>query len=424
GQWNLFFQVPNQEKPVNRLSVRLITEDTCITLNRFSHGVPSHQWIYGGTLQLDPTTNPRVEFTGRNYSLKNQILLLDAIHLTPCYTDGYLYTQVTDIFNVQASLFDTLIVEIPLQNGGITPIFIDDVLLKTSSGLILRDIFPSLDPYDRDTLSLAWYSETETQILDTLMIQWNPGNQWIKIPIDIIMNKYFIIVDNDDKEGYLEEGTWYNSVTQAYGESSRYARLQDGPSAVHYFFNPKLSGLYSVCEMIPITENACDETDYILKVNNVKIDSVRLNQNRDYRDWREIFQAYFPKGSQVTLTVSQKNATSQYCLRADAAKIELIDDEYVSTEKQFMPSETTLDPIYPNPFNATVTIPFRLKEEGEVTLRVFAVTGQEVAKFSHVYPSPGKYTYIFQADHLSSGIYIVQFQSKSVQKSQKIVLIK
>ncbi|BFN37533.1 T9SS type A sorting domain-containing protein [Fidelibacter multiformis] len=422
--WNLFFQVPETANPVDRLTVRYVTEDTVILMNRFHHGVEPHQWIFGGTVNLDPADHPRVEFTGRNYSLQHQDLILDVVHLSACYTDGYLHTHKTNILEENASLYDTLLIDIPLQNSGITPVTLKNISLLHAEGLILEDITGELGPYARDTIYLAWYHESETHVVDTLRILWDPGDHEIRIPIDININNYYLIVDNEDDENYIEEGSWTTSITQAYGETSRYAKLSDGPSAVHYLFKPRVSGLYSVEEMIPKTENACDETDYILKVNGVTVDSIRLNQNRDYWDWRKIFESYLPEGSDVCFTVSQTNATSQFCLRADAAKIQLIDGDYVSTQKPLIPEKTTLDPVYPNPFNATAVIPFRLKERGEVSLRIYDVRGREVAGYVETFPQAGRYQYVFDGSRLSSGVYIVRFSHRDVNQSRKILLIK
>lgn len=424
GTWNLFFQVPETDNPVDRLTIRYVTEDTVISMNRFHHGVKPHQWIFGGSINLDPVDYPRVEFTGRNYSLKHQDLILDAVHLSACYTEGYLYTQTSKIHEPEASYFDTLFIDIPLQNGGITPITLGNITLTQSTGTFIGVNPTNLDPYARDTLHLAWYYENETHILDTVKIHWNPDGQIMSIPVDITMNNYYLIVDNDDKEGYVEMGNWRTSVTQAYGPTSRFAPLADGPSSVHYLFKPAVSGLYSVQEMIPKSENACDKTDYIVKVNGVTMDSIQLNQNRDFTDWFEIFQVYLPAESQVTFTVSQKNATSQYCLRADAAKILLLDKDYVSAKDILLPSETSLDPVYPNPFNAMAMIPFRLKEGGEVVLRMYDVTGREVTEYVETFTHGGRYEYVFDGSQLSSGVYIVRFSHKDVNQSRKILLIK
>ena len=52
------------------------------------------------------------------------------------------------------------------------------------------------------------------------------------------------------------------------------------------------------------------------------------------------------------------------------------DGEVGVTDKQ--PLQFGLDASYPNPFNSVVTIPFTLAESGQVTLRVYDITGRKV----------------------------------------------
>lgn len=84
--------------------------------------------------------------------------------------------------------------------------------------------------------------------------------------------------------------------------------------------------------------------------------------------------------------------------------------------------ETRLQNIYPNPFNPTATISYSLKEAGTVRLEIFNSRGQSVKKQEISHDKAGNYSYLWNADNLGSGLYIVRFsQGKHVQLKKAIL---
>ena len=84
---------------------------------------------------------------------------------------------------------------------------------------------------------------------------------------------------------------------------------------------------------------------------------------------------------------------------------------------------------YPNPFNPETTIPFELAVNGEASLKIFNLLGQEVATLIsgpqvagyHVVPWTGKND---QGLSVPSGVYIVRLESNQQMASRKIALIR
>jgi DNA/RNA endonuclease YhcR with UshA esterase domain len=79
---------------------------------------------------------------------------------------------------------------------------------------------------------------------------------------------------------------------------------------------------------------------------------------------------------------------------------------------------------YPNPFNPSTRINYSIKEEGLVTLRVFNILGQEVATLVNDIKDPGNYNVNFDANKLSSGIYLYKIDSNGFTQTKKMILIK
>jgi hypothetical protein len=79
---------------------------------------------------------------------------------------------------------------------------------------------------------------------------------------------------------------------------------------------------------------------------------------------------------------------------------------------------------YPNPFNPSTQIRYSIAEAGLVSVKVFDVLGREVAELVNQNQSAGTYTVDFNAQNLSTGVYIYKIQSGSFQATKKMVLIK
>jgi len=81
---------------------------------------------------------------------------------------------------------------------------------------------------------------------------------------------------------------------------------------------------------------------------------------------------------------------------------------------------------YPNPFNPTTNIKFSLPESfaGNVMLKVFDITGKEVATLVNEQMNAGFHSVAFDGSKLSSGIYFYKISAGSYSDVKKMTLIK
>jgi endonuclease/exonuclease/phosphatase family metal-dependent hydrolase len=91
-----------------------------------------------------------------------------------------------------------------------------------------------------------------------------------------------------------------------------------------------------------------------------------------------------------------------------------------------LPDRVELNQNYPNPFNPSTVIGFSLPTQDNVTLEVFDVTGRLVASLYRDQSfSAGFHTATFNADSLSSGIYITRLiTSNGSVLTNKMILMK
>jgi photosystem II stability/assembly factor-like uncharacterized protein len=79
---------------------------------------------------------------------------------------------------------------------------------------------------------------------------------------------------------------------------------------------------------------------------------------------------------------------------------------------------------YPNPFNPVTKIKFDLPLNSNVIIRIYDVTGKEVASLINGEVKAGTYEYQFNASNLSSGIYFYKLETGSFTDVKRMVLIK
>jgi len=70
-----------------------------------------------------------------------------------------------------------------------------------------------------------------------------------------------------------------------------------------------------------------------------------------------------------------------------------------------LPNRYSLSQNFPNPFNPTTKIEFSIPTQAHVTLSVFNILGEEVARIVNQTFKSGSYSFVFNADSFSSGVY-------------------
>jgi len=79
---------------------------------------------------------------------------------------------------------------------------------------------------------------------------------------------------------------------------------------------------------------------------------------------------------------------------------------------------------YPNPFNPSTVLKYRISKASFVKMSILDITGKELNILFKHYLQPGEYIYTFTADHLPSGIYFYRLASKEKSVIKKMVLVK
>src|SRR5574338_672252 len=89
-----------------------------------------------------------------------------------------------------------------------------------------------------------------------------------------------------------------------------------------------------------------------------------------------------------------------------------------------LPIEYALGQNYPNPFNPSTKIKYSVPQSGLVTIAVYDLTGQEVARLVNEVKEAGNFEVDFNAVGLSSGVYFYKMISNNFSQVKKMSILK
>lgn len=76
-----------------------------------------------------------------------------------------------------------------------------------------------------------------------------------------------------------------------------------------------------------------------------------------------------------------------------------------------LPRDFALYQNYPNPFNSSTVISYLLPAPGEVSLKIYNISGQETETLLCSHQDSGVHILIWRPQGIASGIYICRLQS-------------
>ena len=132
-----------------------------------------------------------------------------------------------------------------------------------------------------------------------------------------------------------------------------------------------------------------------------------------------VAHTYTTSGSfEVTLVVSDGILTDSATQTVDIAS-------GVDVESTETPTDFLLYPAYPNPFNPVTTISYAVPVTSSVRIIVTDLQGKTVTSLlNESAVTAGNYTVRFNAQGLSSGVYLVRMEAGDFVQTRRAVLLK
>lgn len=94
-----------------------------------------------------------------------------------------------------------------------------------------------------------------------------------------------------------------------------------------------------------------------------------------------------------------------------------------STHQDLIPSDYKIA-NYPNPFNSSTNIVIKVPVNGNLGIKVYNIIGEQVAEIVNGYFPSGTHSVLFNANELSSGVYLLRMNIGELNFTHKILLMK
>lgn len=250
---------------------------------------------------------------------------------------------------------------------------------------------------------------------------------------------------NETDPGAQRTGSWQAIIPSPTpnGYEGRSLRANaTSNSEILYNIEVPYDAYYRVYTYIPYDDSSKDiattTANYIVYNNDMQDSTVTTINQRLFRNrgWMPIGNVYLEAGTRSVVRVRTEDITDGNPIFVDAVML-LLDrkqspnlvipvatsiDERV--EELDRPHQTSLLPAYPNPFNPTTNIPYRLEQSEHVRIVVYDVLGRQVAVLVNNTMPSGEHTIQFDAQNLSSGVYLYRMETSTQVFSQKMLLVK
>jgi hypothetical protein len=217
--------------------------------------------------------------------------------------------------------------------------------------------------------------------------------------------------------------TLWKDTTAGNGEHSWYTATTatDGCYAI---WTPSLpqAGLYEVLAFVPPGSAASGR--YVV-THAGGTDTIATDQALVAGAWVSLGTYNFTSAASVRLGSGSSTTGSR--LGFDAVRWSY---RGVTAVRQFVtPGRFALEQNFPNPFNPSTRIAYKIAERADVLLEIFDVLGRRVDILVNGSHQPGTYTGVWNAETSAAGVYLAVLTAKTssgftARSTQKMILIR
>ncbi|GJQ63363.1 MAG: hypothetical protein SCALA702_24160 [Melioribacteraceae bacterium] len=172
------------------------------------------------------------------------------------------------------------------------------------------------------------------------------------------------------------------------------------------------------------TSSLCFDVCFPPDVDSISTTSMFASSPIAPGETRELSLHFFSIENEGTGTVKLAIKEHENSNKVDTITVTATAIKLVSVEDDVNIAGFSLGQNYPNPFNPETTINFEIPEAGNAEIAVFNLLGQKVAEVYSGYTTAGTHSVSFNAEHLSSGVYVYKLTTTGNTISNKMSVLK
>lgn len=238
-------------------------------------------------------------------------------------------------------------------------------------------------------------------------------------------NYFEKVMDTGDGGCRIIGSGWFESANAGFWGETKSLLHSPGTGANFVRFRPLLPvAKYEVFAWWVAAFNRCITP--ILIHHRDGCDTVRVDQTRNGSKWNSLGFYYFTGDSAEQVLVSDAATQGSYVV-ADAVRFLAPKNQAGIKITGHFPQKALNSPVlqnYPNPFNSSTKIFFQVSRSTRVSLKIYNLLGQPVARLIDEYLPAGEYSALFQAQALPSGVYLSELRTADFQEVKRMVLIR
>lgn len=435
SDYSIFYQIPKSDSLANNILFRFFRNNSLIDTILFTSAPIQEDWLHLNILTCNAGDNLSIEMIAYGKNQVNKLLFADVLKISPLVRPKAIYfsPQLVNLGEVVKK--DTIYFDIVFTNKGSENLIIHNIISKQNY-VTTQDPFPIVIPKLKNLkIKFSFFSADSGTVKDTLLIFSEDTLTANKIIVNATMRNFFKIIDNEDSLNYKEtSGQWNYSVAQAFGNTSRYAYLNQSPKASAYFTGkvPE-NNFYNISFIVPKTINSTDKALYIIEQENLFKDSIYIDQNQNSGNWVNLGNYFLSSAVPFFVRVIDNGgSTTGPVIRTDAIKVALSELPSSNRESDLNKFVFKLEQNYPNPFNSSTIIQYEIplsfatsKSDIEiVSLTIYDILGRKLETLVNERKTPGRYSIEWNANNYSSGIYYYELKAGNFRSIKKMVLIK
>jgi len=229
-----------------------------------------------------------------------------------------------------------------------------------------------------------------------------------------------IILDNSKAK---ITGNWIadTSGTKFFGKDYYISPAGNGQTKIEYSTGVVSKGMYDVYAWWQDSESFAFDAKFKIEFDGQTY-IVQKTERTNGGQWNFIGEAKLLNDGIITITI---NNNASDTVEADAFRI-IYRGDVSSVAEITPPKDFVLFQNFPNPFNPSTTIRFRLNKPGNVKLEIFNILGEQITLLVNTYLKRGTYQYIFNPMEyrLSSGVYYYRLSVNEKSITKPMVYLK